>query len=123
VALSMEKAKVTVDPERLRVIVDNLFTNAVKFSPVNAFISIELHVEKGEVTLTIQDQGPGIPVEEQNRIFEAFFQGSVQANKQYSGTGLGLAIASDYAIAIGATLTLVASDTGACFKLVMPVSL
>ena len=75
------------------------------------------------MTLSIQDQGPGIPTQEQDRIFEAFFQGSVQANKQYSGTGLGLAIASDYAASIGATLTLVESDTGACFKLVMPVSL
>lgn len=122
VALSLVKARVTVDPERLRVIVDNLFTNAVKFSPVNAVISIVLRAEKEQVTLTIQDQGPGIPLEEQDKIFDAFFQGSVQANKQYSGTGLGLAIASDYATAIGATLTLVESDTGACFKLVMPVS-
>jgi len=81
-----------------------------------------LRAEKEQVTLTIQDQGPGIPLEEQDKIFDAFFQGSVQANKQYSGTGLGLAIASDYATAIGATLTLVESDTGACFKLVMPVS-
>ncbi len=122
VALSLEKVHVTVDRERLRVIVDNLFTNAVKFSPQNAVISIELQVENSQAILTIQDQGPGIPDQEKERVFEAFFQGSTQANAQYTGTGLGLAIASDYAKAIGAILTLEASDQGARFRVTLPVS-
>ena len=122
VALSLAKVRVTVDRERLRVIVDNLFTNALKFSPVNAVITIELQVDNEQAVLTIQDQGPGIAEQERERIFEAFFQGSTQPNLQYSGTGLGLAIASDYAKAIGATLTLEKSATGACFKLTLPVS-
>lgn len=121
VALSLEKVKVTVDPERLRVIVDNLFTNALKFSPVNGVITIVLRADNEQAILTVQDQGPGVPAQEQDKIFDAFFQGSIQASAQYSGTGLGLAIASDYAKAIGATLILNASDTGACFSVSVPI--
>ena len=122
VVQNLEKVTVTVDPERLRVIVDNLFTNALKFSPLNAVISIELVTHGTNAVMTIHDQGPGVPLQEQEKIFDAFFQGSVPANKQYSGTGLGLAIANDYAKSIGATLSLEASDVGARFRIILPVS-
>lgn len=118
----LAKLQVTVDEERLRVVLDNLFTNAVKFTPQNGVIRLSLWAENGDAVFEISDQGPGIPEAERARIFEAFFQGSRQGKQIYAGSGLGLAIASDYATGIGARLELRDTEAGACFRVTLALA-
>jgi len=114
---SLERCVVTADSERLRVIIDNLLTNAIKFSPYGGEIEMRLFSSKTSAVFEIQDQGPGVSEIDGEKIFDAFFQGSQQSTKPYSGSGLGLAIARGYAIAGGGELILVNTTPGACFRL------
>ena len=117
---NLERCVVTADAERLRVIIDNLFTNALKFSPHGGEIELRLLVTQDSAVFEIQDQGPGVSEADRGKIFDAFFQGAQQSTKPYGGSGLGLAIARDYAIAGGGELTLVNTKGGACFRLNFP---
>lgn len=118
---SFEKLTVIADAERLRVIIDNLFTNALKFSAQGGVIKMRLHANEQWAQWDIADDGPGVLASEKEQIFEPFFQGSKQDNTTYGGTGLGLAIARDYALAGGGQLSLLESDKGACFRLSFPL--
>lgn len=119
---NMDKCVVSADPERLRVIIDNLFTNALKFSPSGGVIELRMYSERANAVFEIQDQGPGVDEDDRENIFEAFFQGAQQSLRPFSGSGLGLAIARDYAIAGGGELTLRKSPKGACFRLIFPLA-
>lgn len=117
-------ARLTVmgDPERLRVIIDNLFTNALKYSPEEGSITLHLYAEDGQAVFEIMDQGPGIPHTEWDRVFEAFYQGSIPPVRAYDGTGLGLAIVREYVLASGGTIELCESEEGACFRVSLPLA-
>ncbi len=79
------------NPLRLRQMCDNLFTNAVKYTGEGKRVFIKMHSEGSELVLKISDEGPGIPREDQARIFEKFFRArNVSSSKV--GSGLGLAI-------------------------------
>ncbi|MEI7481456.1 MAG: GAF domain-containing sensor histidine kinase [Elusimicrobiota bacterium] len=82
---------VYADPRWIGQVVDNLLINAIKYSGSGARVSVSGY-DKGEaVVVCIEDNGPGIPVEEQKLIFDKFYRGKASAN-QVPGTGLGLAI-------------------------------
>ena len=76
---------------QLGQLVDNLISNAVKYTPPNGKIRVTLHVEQKQLILRVSDDGPGIPLEEQGRIFEKFYRAS-NVGRDIQGTGLGLAI-------------------------------
>lgn len=76
---------------QLSQMVDNLIGNAVKYTPPGGQIRIMLREEQNQLILHVADNGPGIPLEEQGRIFEKFYRAS-NAPEEISGTGLGLAI-------------------------------
>ena len=77
------------DSERLRQVLRNLLNNAVKYSPADSLIRVGGRVEPGRVVISVSDEGPGIPLDEQRRLFERFSRGSVAQNTT-SGAGLGL---------------------------------
>ena len=79
------------DSLRLRQLLDNLLSNAAKYSPSGSTIQISLHAEDNWIIFSVADEGPGIPQSEQTHIFEKFYRASNVPN-QISGTGLGLAI-------------------------------
>ena len=81
-----------VDPQRFQQVIRNVLANAIKFSPAGSVISVRGTQDRsGELEIVVSDQGPGIPPDEIESIFEAFVQSS--ATKDGSGgTGLGLAI-------------------------------
>lgn len=81
---------VSLDPQLLRSILTNLLSNAIKYSPNATPITLRLRGDETHVTLTIQDQGIGIPREDQTRIFQLFHRASNTTNIR--GTGLGLAV-------------------------------
>jgi CheY-like chemotaxis protein/anti-sigma regulatory factor (Ser/Thr protein kinase) len=79
--------------DRLRItqVIVNLVTNAVKFTPVGGRISVTATTDGSEVAVAVADSGPGVPVEDRERIFESFQQGGRGADRA-EGTGLGLTL-------------------------------
>jgi signal transduction histidine kinase len=75
----------------LSQLVDNLISNAVKYTPAGGDIRVRLGREENQLILRVTDSGPGIPLEEQGRIFEKFYRAK-NAPAGVSGSGLGLAI-------------------------------
>ncbi|MGZ4415905.1 MAG: ATP-binding protein [Gaiellaceae bacterium] len=90
-ALAPDVDLVRADELRLRQIVFNLLSNAVKFTPVGGSIAVESACVDGEVLVSVADTGPGVALEDQERIFEEFQQTELGV-KQREGTGLGLAL-------------------------------
>lgn len=78
------------DPKMLQLILTNLLSNAIKYSPGNDSVTLELSCEDKNIKFKIKDTGIGIPVEDQQRIFEPFYRGS--NIDSIPGTGLGLSI-------------------------------
>ncbi len=87
-------AVVQLDKQMLRSIYNNLISNALKYSPEDKPIALETSVNKKQLTITVTDQGIGIPEEEQKHLFERFFRAHNAVNIQ--GTGLGLNIVKKY---------------------------
>ncbi len=111
---------VECDPRHLGRAITNLASNAVKFTPSGGHVWIECGVEDGRAFVNVVDNGPGIPAEEQSRIFNRFFRAS-NTRSQIGGTGLGLSIVVQIMEMHGGTATLVHSDgTGSRFRLDWP---
>ena len=110
---------------KIRTIVDNLISNAVKYSPRGGSIRVELAQRDGFAVLDVVDQGAGVDPQERQRIFESFYQGRPPAEGKVKGSGLGLAIAREYALAHGGRIEAVDradGRTGAHFRLLLPLS-
>jgi PAS domain S-box-containing protein len=83
---------VDADPLRLEQVLDNVLSNAVKYSPEGGMIAIGLRSQDGHALLTVTDHGIGVPVGQEERIFEVFGRASNAAAHQIQGLGLGLSI-------------------------------
>jgi signal transduction histidine kinase len=81
------------DGQRLHQVTANLLSNAVKYSPAGATVTLSCAAENGEVVVRVRDQGPGIPLEAQARLFQRFYRVDSSSTRKVGGTGLGLAIA------------------------------
>jgi two-component system sensor histidine kinase GlrK len=109
------------DEEKLRAVVANLVSNAIKYSPDKGMISLALRQQGDEVVLDIGDAGPGVPVEEHERIFDWFYQGEDPPRGRLRGSGLGLAIAKEFVLAHGGRIeVLQKSSPGAHFRVTLP---
>lgn len=86
-----ESLVVLADRDQIRRVLINLIHNAIKFSPVGGAIVVSADVEKDDVVVSVVDEGPGVPPEHIDRIFERFYQVD-SARSRGDGTGLGLAI-------------------------------
>ena len=97
------------DPYRLRQIVNNLISNAIKFTPEGKIRIVAGAVSQGalrRLTLTVIDQGAGIAPEAMRRLFTPFAQGSAEVARTYGGTGLGLTVSRELARLMGGDLTV-----------------
>lgn len=90
--LPSEPAMVLADPHRIQQVLENLISNAIKFSKPGGKVSIELKPHAREYELIVSDQGKGIAPEDLERIFGKFYQVEDSATREQGGTGLGLAI-------------------------------
>jgi two-component system, NtrC family, sensor histidine kinase GlrK len=117
----MEPVVLSADAEKLRVVVDNLVSNAVKYSPDGGTISLALARREDEVVLDVSDRGPGIPSEDRARIFEWFYRGTRGHHGRLRGSGLGLAIAREFVTAHQGRIEVVADGAaGARFRVTLP---
>ncbi|HET7308401.1 MAG TPA: HAMP domain-containing sensor histidine kinase [Gammaproteobacteria bacterium] len=119
----LEPATVVGDPERIRLVVENLFMNAVKYSPERGTIRFHLRRRENMIVLDVEDQGPGVALAEREKVFEAFYQGRPPENAGHvKGTGLGLAIAREYLRACQGTIEIIDAAAGAHFRVTLPVA-
>jgi signal transduction histidine kinase len=108
------------DAERLRQLVDNLISNAIKYSESGGEVTVDVVAEDGHVVVHVRDTGPGIRPEHHSQIFEKFGRATGSAKP---GTGLGLFLSRSFAEAHGGSLDVEsAPGEGACFTLRLPVS-
>jgi two-component system sensor histidine kinase GlrK len=112
---------VWADAPKLRSVIDNLLGNALKFTPPAGEIRVRARQFAGMATIDIVDSGPGVPLEEREAIFEAFFRGRAGAFGRAEGTGLGLAIAREFTEAHGGRIAVVSGSRGGHFRVTLPV--
>jgi two-component system, NtrC family, sensor histidine kinase GlrK len=119
--LRLEPAVLTADADKLRVVVDNLVSNAVKFSPEGGTISLAVRAEQDKVVIEVGDSGPGIAAEDSKRVFDWFFQGKLGHQGRVKGSGLGLAIAREFVLAHRGSIEVIADGApGARFRVSLP---
>jgi len=111
---------ISADSEKLRVVLDNLVSNAVKFSPPGSVINIAARLDGDTLELDVVDEGPGIPPEERARIFDPFYQGSHAGAGPVRGTGIGLSVVKEYVFAHGGSVEVVDSGRGAHLRIRLP---
>jgi signal transduction histidine kinase len=114
-----EEITITADERRLRQVVFNLISNAVKFTPHHGRIDVSARLEDGEVEIAVADTGPGISAEEFESIFEEF--GQTSDGKQAEGTGLGLPLSRKLVELHGGRLWVESEvDRGSTFRFTLP---
>jgi len=107
------------DEDLLRRMILNVLQNAVQHTPEGQTVRVGIAADGGDITVRVRDRGPGIPVEDRQRIFDRFVQ--LDPSRRGSGTGLGLPIARWIAEAHGGTLDLDGSGPdGSTFVIVLP---
>ena len=112
-----------LDREKLLVVLDNLLSNAIEFSPEGGVIRLEAAVSNRIVSFACVDQGPGIAAEDVERIFQPFVQGSRASPTPRQGSGVGLSIVRELMTAMGGRVMLVPNKgkvTGANFRIEVP---
>lgn len=98
-------AEANLDRQLMKNVLINLVSNAIKYSPENAVIGIDVNSMKSKIVIAIRDSGMGIPEKDQPHIFERFFRASNSGNIE--GTGLGLNIVRKYVELMGGTVSFV----------------
>jgi len=109
------------DRNKLHTVIDNLISNAIRFSPQGSRLQVATSQTARTAVIEVADDGPGIPEEERDMIFEAFFQGRTQPKGYLKGSGLGLSIAREYVLAHGGRLEVADSHgRGARLRVTLP---
>jgi two-component system, OmpR family, sensor kinase len=96
VQLSLDAAApvmVNGDRDRLRQVLDNLLDNAFRYAPAGTAVTVTVQRDGADARLSVQDLGPGLSAEDQQRVFDRFYRADRSRSRQSGGLGLGLAIA------------------------------
>lgn len=114
--------QVSVDPEALRLLLFNLFDNAVKYSDKEVQIDVRLRRNGRFVSLEVEDHGCGISKKDQERIFEKFYRGERQSGRKVVGSGIGLTLVKEIAEAHGGTVEVQSElGVGTTFQVNLPI--
>jgi two-component system sensor histidine kinase GlrK len=118
-------AIVVGDLEKIRTVIDNLVSNAIKYSPRSGTVELALVERDGFAVLDVVDHGPGIPTDERDKVFDSFYSGKAPVDGKVKGTGLGLAIAREYALAQAGRIEILDrgdGERGVRFRLWLPLA-
>lgn len=119
-------SRIKSDRNLVETIVHNLVSNALKFSPVNSTVTISIERQEKEsgddvLILKVRDEGPGIPEDTINSVFDRFYQVKRNAFEHLGGSGLGLAIVKEFVEKLGGEVMVQNQvDKGCCFTVVLP---
>ncbi len=116
--------QIEADFNKLKIILSNFLSNAIKFSGKGTCIGFSAKIKESQAQIFIEDQGPGIPDSIRSEIFEDFFQGKATEDSVMKGTGLGLAIVGYYVVKHGGRTMLLSPNEkfcGARFVLELPL--
>jgi two-component system, OmpR family, sensor histidine kinase VicK len=117
-----DEVQVLVDENRLQQVFANLLANAIRFSPDQGLVLIEVRLIALKVRVSVTDRGPGVPADFVSRLFQKFSQADSSTTRRLSGTGLGLAISKELMARMGGEIGYQPnSPTGACFYIDLPV--
>lgn len=116
-----EECIVSADPEAIDRIVMNLLSNAIKFSPMDSEIFVYLNIDSENINISVKDKGKGISKEEQDKIFNRFYQCSNRSAKEYIGSGIGLDLTNYLVKAHGGNISINSRENeGAEFIVTIP---
>jgi signal transduction histidine kinase len=122
VELTLDEAAVppvAADRQRLGQVLDNLVSNALKFTPPGGRVAVRLRPEKGAVAIEVEDSGVGIPQADQARLFDRFFRAA--GAKAIPGNGLGLSVAQAIVEAHGGRIGVTSVEgAGSTFRVELP---
>jgi signal transduction histidine kinase len=111
------------DPAKMEQVVDNLITNAIKYSPTGSHAYIRLQMSGEEILLSVQDEGLGIPPAEMDKLFKPFQRTSVKSTGGEKSTGLGLAIVKRIVTGHGGRIWVESqAGVGSVFYVVIPIT-
>jgi signal transduction histidine kinase len=114
---------IDVEPDRIRQILVNLLTNAHEYTPEGASIGVAARAVGAEVEISVSDNGPGIPPDQLERIFERFTRGDAGLTQRVGGTGLGLAISKSLVELHGGSIRAESTvGEGSIFHVRLPVA-
>lgn len=99
-----------IDAEKLEIVMNNLFSNAFKYTPAGGSITVSLYEQDDKVTISVKDTGPGIPKDSLKTVFQWYYQ--VYDSKNVSGTGIGLALTKKIVELHGGVIRVRNSDSG-----------
>ncbi len=111
------------DEEQFRVVLDNLLSNAIKFTPEEGMINIELRRLENDLVMDVKDSGPGISIDDRDKIFNAFYSGKPPETGFIHGSGLGLSIVKEFIEAQNGKIEVIYDDAtnGAHFRVTLPL--
>lgn len=116
-----EPVQMQGDQERLKTVMDNLISNAVKYTQHNGSIRISVQREAEAGVIEVHDGGPGVMAADRAKLFDPFYRGDGMYDSLVSGSGLGLSIAKEYVEAHGGEILLLPSEQGAHFRVRLPL--
>lgn len=115
--------EVDLDRMKIQQVLNNLISNAVKFSPHGSTVVVTVAADNANAVVSVEDQGPGVPQAELGKLFKPFSRTSVQPTDGEKSTGLGLFIVKQIVEAHGGTISVDTEvGTGAAFRFSLPLS-
>ena len=118
--LPKSRVMVEADPGRIRQMLSNLFSNALKFTPEGGLVRVALIRAEPDAILEVSDSGPGIPKEELDSVFDRFFRGR---RAKAAGSGIGLTVVMELVSAHGGRVTVASPEAGgAVFRVELPLA-
>ena len=109
------------DAEKLHLIISNLFANAIQFNAEGGAVTLVTSMENEALVLVVRDAGIGISSDQQEKIYDRFYQIEAGSTKTYGGHGLGLSITKALIEVLGGTISLSSTlGEGTEFKIIVP---
>jgi signal transduction histidine kinase len=118
--LGQEPLPARADPEKIQRVLFNLIRNAIRHTPADGSVTVKGEVAREAIEIEIADTGDGIPAEQRERVFDAFFRGGADASRHSDGAGLGLAVSRAIVETHGGRIWLAPAERGTRVRFSLP---